>query len=118
MSYCVVHLNKMLHNHREVVKMEFPYNEELVKLVKNIKGARWSYFYRAWYVEKRAGLLQEVLHCFKGRAYLDYKNLKNEALLSSSPETTETLKPLYTKPVTERFYKKEKPKVKQYALFL
>ena len=71
----VVYVNKMIHDHKEVVKLEFSYHEELVRLVKSIPGARWSNMYRIWYIEKRAGLLNEVLNCFKGKAYLDYKYL-------------------------------------------
>jgi integrase/recombinase XerD len=114
MNYSVIHLNKMIHQNTEVVKLEFSYNEELVKLVKRIPGARWDGRYRLWYVEKRAGLLEEVLNCFKGKAYLDYKSLKNDTIVNAHAEP---------KKLPEVYLESEKPalkrrpmRVKQYAL--
>lgn len=129
MNYSVVHVNKMVYEQREVVKLEFSYSEELVKLVKSLPGAKWNSFYRMWYIEKRAGLLAEVLNCFKGKAYLDYKALKNEeALLNDAPKT-KTENPLQTQVVHSVFYNnsktnvvkqstKPKAKAKQYSLFI
>ena len=102
-----------MHEQREVVKLEFSYSEELVKLVKNLPGVRWNRFYRIWYIEKRAGLLYEILECFKGKAYLDYRNLKNEPLLSS-PSVPANETPKFLQPV-KRMHKRAVSK--QYALF-
>lgn len=103
----------MIHEQREVVKLEFHYNEELIRLVKSLPGARWSAIYRAWYIEKRAGLLNEVLSCFKGKAYLDYKAIKHEALLSADPEPV--ISPV---PAKGRLNKAQRERAKQYALFI
>lgn len=127
MNYSVVHVNKMVYEHKEVVKLEFSYSEELVKLVKSLPGARWDQLYRMWYIEKRAGLLNEVLNCFKGKAYLDYKSLKNEAVLVAPPEEK---KEVILEPVVKSVYnnkapqpvkstiKKQTSRAKQYALFI
>lgn len=127
MNYSVVHVNKMMYENREVVKLEFSYSEELVKLIKNLPGARWDRLYRMWYIEKRAGLLNEVLNCFKGKAYLDYKSLKNETQLIAPPEEAKKEIPL---PVIKSVYnnknlqpvkpsnKKQTIQSKQYALFI
>ncbi|MGZ3884359.1 MAG: hypothetical protein ACXVP0_04195 [Bacteroidia bacterium] len=103
----------MIHEQREVVKLEFHYNEELIKLVKSLPGARWSAIYRAWYIEKRAGLLNEVLSCFKGKAYLDYKAIKHEALLSAEPEPVKA-----ESTVPGRLNKVQRARAKQYALLI
>lgn len=128
MNYSVVHVNKMIYENREVVKLEFSYSEELVKLIKNLPGARWDQLYRMWYIEKRAGLLNEVLNCFKGKAYLDYKSLKNEFILIAPPEDKKTEIP---QPVVKSIYmnnkalkpvkhavKKQITRSKQYAMFI
>lgn len=127
MNYSVVHVNKMVYEHREVVKLEFSYSEELVKLVKSLPGARWDQLYRMWYIEKRAGLLNEVLSCFKGKAYLDYRSLKNEAVLVAPPEEK---KEVSHEPIVKSVYnnkiiqpvkpltKKQNTRAKQYALFI
>ena len=117
MQYSVIHLNQMVYQQREVVKLEFSYSEELVKLVKKLPGARWDKLYRIWYIEKRAGLLNEVLNLFKGKAYLDYKTLKNEAILNALP-----LEVVYQQNksslVKKHITKKAFTTVKQYALSL
>lgn len=127
MNYSVVHVNKMVYEHREVVKLEFSYSEELVKLVKNLPGAKWDKMYRMWYIEKRAGLLNEVLNCFKGKAYLDYKTLKNEAILVAPPEepkkeVTIPVKTVYLNNKAlrpeKRLNNKQTERSKQYALFI
>lgn len=128
MNYSVVHVNKMVYEHREVVKLEFSYSDELVKLVKSLPGAKWDKLYRMWYIEKRTGLLNEVLNCFKGKAYLDYKALKNETMLTAQPvlecktEVPQPVKSVYynnskTSPVKQSA-KKQSAKAKQYALFI
>jgi hypothetical protein len=109
----IVYVNKTIHDHREVVKLEFSYHEELVRLVKSIPGARWSNIYRMWYIEKRAGLLTEVLNCFKGKAILDYKALKNEAFLSAEPESVKP-NPI----MAGRLNPKQRIRAKQYALLI
>lgn len=103
----------MIYQNHEVVRVDFSYSEELVKLVKSLPGARWDKLYRTWYIEKRAGLLNEVLNCFKGKAYLDYKSIKNEAMLTATPVVNIASKKKL--PVVE---KPKKNKVKQYSLAL
>jgi hypothetical protein len=117
MNYSVVHLNKMVYENHEVVRLDFSYSEELVNSIKTLPGARWSKLYRTWYVEKRAGLLNEVMNCFKGKAYLDYKAIKNEPLLSAAPGLT---KIVHETPVTlnNGLTKKQAARAKQYALFI
>jgi hypothetical protein len=117
MNYSVVHLNKMVYENHEVVRLDFSYSEELVNSIKTLPGARWSKLYRTWYVEKRAGLLNEVMNCFKGKAYLDYKAIKNEPLLSAAPVLTQIS---YQTPATEpgRLTKQQAARAKQYALFI
>lgn len=114
MSSNVVYLNKMMYQNTEIVKLEFSYNEELIRLVKNIRGARWNSFYRWWYVEKRAGLLDEVLGIFKGKALLDYRTLKNDTVINASAEPEEFR--IAFQSITMPSRKRTPVKVKQYAL--
>jgi hypothetical protein len=104
----------MIYQNTEIVKLEFSYNEELIRLVKNIKGARWHSFYRWWYVEKRAGLLEEVLNIFKGKALLDYRAVKNDAIINGSSEPEEFKVAFQSIRMPSR--KRHPIKVKQYAL--
>jgi hypothetical protein len=110
----VVYLNKMMYQNTEIVKLEFSYNEDIVRLVKNIRGARWNSFYRWWYVEKRAGLLEEVLNIFKGKAQLDYKAIKNDSVINASAEPEEFRVAFQS--ITMASRKRNPVRVKQYAL--
>lgn len=116
MSYFVVHVNKTVYQHREVVKLEFSYNEELVKLVKKLKGAFWDNSYRAWFVEKRAGLLNEVIKCFWGKAYVDYRSVKHEPLLTAPAETVDNIDTIVAR--SGRLNNTQRSRAKQYALFI
>jgi hypothetical protein len=69
-----------------------------------------------WYIEKRAGLLNEVLSCFKGKAYLDYKNLKNEPLLTDQPVSEMPLRKASGKN-EQRINMAQRTAIRQYALF-
>jgi hypothetical protein len=110
----VVYLNKMMYQNTEIVKLEFSYNEDIVRLVKNIRGARWNSFYRWWYVEKRAGLLEEVLNIFKGKAQLDYKAIKNDSVINANAEPEEFR--IAFQSITMPSRKRTPVRVKQYAL--
>jgi hypothetical protein len=118
MNYSVVHLNKMVYENHEVVRVDFSYSEELVKSIRQLPGARWNNFYRTWIIEKRAGLLNEVMNCFKGKAYLDYRSLKNEPMLSAAPGLTKIMQETPEKIEAGRLNKKQAAKAKQYALFI
>ena|SRR5688572_23580574 len=117
MNYSVVHLNKMVYENHEVVRVDFSYSEELVNSIKQLPGAHWSKLYRTWIVEKRAGLLNEVMNCFKGKAYLDYKSIKNEPLLSAAPVLTKMTQES-PEILSNGLSKKQAARAKQYALFI
>jgi len=118
MNYSVVHLNKMVYENHEVVRVDFSYSEELVQSIKQLPGARWSKMYRTWIIEKRAGLLNEVMNCFKGKAYLDYKSIKNEPLLNAAPGLTKIVQESPEAIDRHRLSKKQAARAKQYALFI
>jgi hypothetical protein len=118
MNYSVVHLNKMVYENHEVVRVDFSYSEELVRSIRQLPGAHWNNFYRTWIIEKRAGLLNEVMNCFKGKAYLDYRSLKNEPLLSAAPVLTKISHEPDERTESGRLNKKQAARAKQYALFI
>lgn len=41
-----------LHKQQPIVKVIFPYNKDLIALVKHQKGARWSQTLQSWYFLK------------------------------------------------------------------
>ena len=51
--------------------------EDLAALMKTIDGARWSPTLRAWYLPKEQFDLHRFFETFRGKAWVDYRELKN-----------------------------------------
>lgn len=71
----------VLHKQQPIVKVIFPYNKDLIALVKHQKGARWSQTLQSWYFLKEEFQLNPFYNALKGVAFIDYSRLK----LKSSP---------------------------------
>lgn len=63
------------HNGCTVIAVHFDYNQELVKLIKKMNGAKWSQSKKYWYINKESFRLNEVLEALKSISYLDYTAL-------------------------------------------
>ncbi|WP_291787629.1 site-specific tyrosine recombinase/integron integrase [Cecembia sp.] len=59
-----------------VIRIEFPYEYELKELVKQFPGCNWDTKRRVWWVAYSDERLSEMLQYFKGKAWLDYSELK------------------------------------------
>lgn len=73
-------LDHLFHRGADCVKIAFAKDEILDRQVKTVVGCKWSQTHRAWYVPARANLVSELYQCFKGKAYLDYRNLTEKPL--------------------------------------
>jgi integrase/recombinase XerD len=65
-----------VHRGSDVVFIDFPYSEEIIKIVKQA-GCRWSQSNRKWYVERKPGVQNELFNAFGQVAFVDYSMLKN-----------------------------------------
>ena len=65
-----------LKDNREVVQLYFPYNQELINLVKTNTPARWSQTERCWYLEKDELNLEKFSAIVGNSSRLDVPGLK------------------------------------------
>lgn len=72
----------MLHRDKACVKIVFERDENLNTLIKEIPGVRWSKTHNCWYVIHDEKLLSDLFKHLKGRAYLNYRHLKENPLMN------------------------------------
>lgn len=68
-------LNRLFHNKKQQIGMVFPYNEEMIRVLKSIPGATWTRTHRCWYIENNPANLRKIFEAFKGKAWVDAKEL-------------------------------------------
>jgi len=61
------------------VVVKFEYDKELLRIIKEIGGARWSQTNKSWYFIKSDFDLTKLFDAFKGKAFVDYSALKNNS---------------------------------------
>jgi integrase/recombinase XerD len=81
---------------KPVALLEFPFDQQLIDLVRTIPMAKWQPDLRAWAVPYSDGLIDRLLPLFRGKAWLDYREFKRVKLESktapiSLPELSEDL---------------------------
>jgi integrase/recombinase XerD len=88
---------KVIHDGINRITITFPYDPELIKIIKGMSDARWSKRMGCWHVPDKPDIINLLLCAFKGRAYVDYSDIKSNL--------TEKIKPT---PEAER---REKDKI-------
>lgn len=59
------------HGSEKRLFIDFAYNKELIRIVKQIPGARWSNSKKQWHIAAHKGALNQLKLCMKGIAKLD-----------------------------------------------
>ncbi|RZS95363.1 site-specific tyrosine recombinase/integron integrase [Cecembia calidifontis] len=59
-----------------IIRIEFPYDFELKEYVKQFPGCSWDTKKKVWWVTYEDSMLSALLQYFKGKAWLDYSELK------------------------------------------
>lgn len=67
-----------IHRNQPIVKATFPYNKDLIALVKQQKGARWSQTLRSWYFLKEEFQLNQFYNALKDIVFIYYSRLKSK----------------------------------------
>lgn len=62
---------------KAVVLLEFPYDQELKELVKNISGACWQADLKVWAIPYSDTFLSDFLQLVHGKAWVDYSKFKH-----------------------------------------
>lgn len=81
---------------KPVALLEFPFDQQLIALIRTIPYAKWQPEMRAWAIPYSETLINELLPIFKGQAWLDYTEFKRVKVESkptpiSLPELSENL---------------------------
>lgn len=66
------------HRQKEIVKVHFPYDLQLMVKLKKQKGVRWSQNLKSWYFFKEDFRLNTFYNYFKSIAFIDYSALKQK----------------------------------------
>jgi integrase/recombinase XerD len=70
--------NRVIHGGESRVTLKFPYDKELISIVKELSEARWSSTMKCWHIKDGRNVVHDLFHAFKGKAYLDYSSLKSD----------------------------------------
>lgn len=87
-----IKLRKAVHQNQEVILLEFVYDIEMIKQVKLLAGTKWSQSKRSWYIYSKQFKLNYIFEHFKGKAYLDYSDLKTPHQVREQVEIQKAVK--------------------------
>ena len=64
-------LKPIVHRNEKRLLVEFPYDVELIGILKKVEGAKWSQTHKSWHVANNPDKLKELFRVFKGFASVD-----------------------------------------------
>ena len=71
-------VERVIHDGESRVALRFPYDTELISVVKGFQGARWSDKMKCWHIPDSSDIITLLLKAFYKKAYIDYSTLKHE----------------------------------------
>jgi site-specific recombinase XerD len=77
---------------KPLVQLEFPFDHQLMELVKTLPGADWNPALRAWTIPYSDTAISDLLSLFKGKAWLNYGEFKKVKIIPE-PEKLPVLHP-------------------------
>ena len=66
---------KVVHDGENRVALRFPYDAELIKIVRELPDARWSKRMKSWHISDDPNIIRLLLQSFMGKAYVDYSSM-------------------------------------------
>jgi len=63
--------SRVIHNGEQRICLRFPYDEELIRIVKQIKDIRWSSEMKAWHFPDNGHPVPGLIERFRGHAFVD-----------------------------------------------
>jgi integrase/recombinase XerD len=109
----LIKLSNFIYEGKEHIKIQFPYDEELIGIVKLISGRKWSNENKCWHLENNPENLENTLSILKEVAIIDAGQLFRIEIISN--EKTETSKQLILKKHKCPDLYIEKLKLKRYS---
>lgn len=68
------------HRNADIVKLEFPFDWDLIKIIKSIANFRWSKTLNCWYIKRGDLKLHSFYKRFQGIAFIDYSHIQNNTI--------------------------------------
>ena len=66
-----IHLEPVVHRNEKRLLVKFPYDQELISLIKKVEGATFSNTHKSWHIPNNKKTLKELFRLFKGIAFID-----------------------------------------------
>lgn len=79
-----VKVTKAVHRDKACYVISFPYDEELIRLVKGVPGAAFSKTMRSWYAPEERCTISDIIKVFRGKVWVDITALNNTAAIAKS----------------------------------
>jgi site-specific recombinase XerD len=105
------------HNDRKVIFFEFPYDREIINLIKMVSGTHWSQSRKSWYMDQDQFNLHEFFETLKQHVFIDYSALKEvkqnpRTKIPKNPVHSETVPPCgYLEKLEQRHYSENTRKI-------
>jgi len=87
-----IKLRKSIHKNQNVVCIEFPYNLQVMGVLRNNTPAAWSRTMGCWYIAERDFNLNDFFHTMQHAAYINYSALNKQTAGQKKPSTPEKTK--------------------------
>lgn len=69
-------LDIIMHKGKQVLLLKFPYDNQLLPIIKKLPNATWTRTHKAWYTTYSTEVLHRVKELFEGKAIIDASVLK------------------------------------------
>jgi len=73
-----IYLKEIRHRDKDCIAIHFQKDFELIEVIRSIPGRAFSKTMACWYVEKRSGLVNEIIAAFKDFAFVDVSALSSQ----------------------------------------
>jgi len=83
----IIHITPFEHRGEKRVALEFPHDETLTAVVKQLTGARWSSSRNRWHIPESDDVIDLMLRQFKGKAWVDYSAFREKHLAARGNKT-------------------------------
>jgi len=67
---------RVIHEGKSRIALRFPYDAELIVIIKRLPDARWSSNNKYWHIEDGSDIITKLLKVLYGKAYVDYSALQ------------------------------------------
>ena len=69
-------VERVIHDSESRVALRFPYDRELISVVKSFPDARWSKRMKCWHIADSKDVITLLLKAFNRKAYIDYSAMR------------------------------------------